>query len=73
MIWYIIGIHFSGKVELSFLPKTFDNKMTMIWTLFLNLEVFNSVDVDLVLNFPLDHHPFIIVKKSIDSFFCLSH
>ena len=73
MIWYIIGIHLSKKVEPSFFPKTIDNKMTMIWTLFLNLELFHSVDTDLALNCPLDHHPFIMVKRSSDSLFYFSH
>ena len=73
MIYYMIGIHLSGKVEPSFLIKDFDNKMTMIWKLFLNMEVFHSADAYLALNCPSDHHPFIIVRKSTASFFCLSH
>ena len=45
----------------------------MIWTFFLNLEVFHSVDVDLALHYPLDHHSFIIVKNLVDSFFFFNH
>ena len=73
MIWYMIGIHLSGKVEPSFLPNTLDNKMPMICTLFLNLEVFHSANAYLALNCPSDQHPFIIVRKLADSLFCLSH
>ena len=73
MIWYIMGIHLSKKLAPSFLPNTVDSKITMIWMLFLNLEVFHSTDAYLVLNYPSDHHPFIIVIKSTDSFFCFSH
>ena len=73
MIWYMIRIHLSWKVEPSFLPNTLHNNITMIGTLFLNLEFFHSVDADFTLNCPLNHHPFIIVRKSADSFFFLSH
>ena len=73
MIWYMIRIHLSRKLAPSFLPNTLDNKITMIWTLFLNLEVFHSADADLALNCPLDHHPFIMVRKSTNSFFFLIH
>ena len=69
MTWYIMGIHLSGKLELSFLPNTLDRKMTMISMLFLNLEVFHSTDADLAVNYPSDHHPFIIVKCQHNHYF----
>ena len=73
MIWYMMWIHLSRKLAPSFLPNTLDKNITMIWKLFINLEVFHSVDVDLALNCPSDYHPFIIVRKSTNSFFCFSH
>ena len=68
-----MGIHLSGKIEVSFLPNTLDRKMTMIWILFLNLGDFHSTDKVLALNCPSDHHPFIIDKKSTESVLCFSH
>lgn len=73
MIWYIMGIHLFGKLESSFLLNTLDSKITMLWVLFLNLEVFNSIDAYLALSYPSYHYPFIIVRKSANSFFCFSH
>ena len=45
-----MGIHLSGKVDPSFLPNNLERKITIICIVFLNLEVFGSTLVGLLLN-----------------------
>ena len=62
-----------GWAPISNQENTLHNKMTMICMLFLNLEFFHSIDSNLALKCPSDYRPFIIVKKSVESFFYFSH
>ena len=71
--WCMIGILLFWKCDASFHPNILDMRIAMIWMLFHNFEVFHPVGSRFDLKFPSDHHPFIIVKESIDSNFLCNH
>ena len=49
--WCITGTHLSKKCDASFLPKFLGMRITMIWMLFLNFEVFHPAGVVFDLKF----------------------
>ena len=65
-------IHWSKKCDASFVPRIFEKRIYIILILFRSFNFPHLEGVGFALRFPY-HHPFIIVKKLIDSLLLYNH